>query len=155
MKSLAVTALALVLGTGVAGHASADGLRCSTQAMAGQWIFATGIGHQMLGTPFPPGKDITAIGKLTFERDGTVTGLFDVTVEEFAFFPDNTVDGTIIIYPDCTGYLTFVTSAGTARTDSIAVVGPREILGMTQDPNNLWTYQVRKISGMRGHRGHD
>lgn len=155
MKSLAVTVLAFALGAGVAAPASADQHRCSTKALAGQWIFATGIGHQMLGGPFPPNKDITAIGKLTFERDGSINGRFDVTIEEFAFLPDNTVEGTIIVYPDCTGYLTFVTSAGTARTDSIAVVGPREILGMTQDPNNLWTYQVRKISGKRSHRDDD
>lgn len=155
MKSLAVMALTLALGTGVVGHAWADEGRCSTETLAGQWIFATGIGHQMLGAPFPPDKDITAIGKLTFGKDGSVNGRFDVTVEEFAFFPDNTVEGTIVVYPDCTGYLTFVTSAGTARTDSIAVVGPREILGMTQDPNNLWTYQVRKIHGKRGRNDDD
>ncbi len=151
MKSLAAVFLTLFLGVGVASHAAADERSCSTEAVAGQWIFATGIGRQMLGAPFPPDKDITAIGKLTIESDGSVNGRFDVTIEEFAFLPDNTVEGTILVYPDCTGYLTFVTSAGTSRTDSIAVVGPREILGMTQDPNNLWTYQVRKISGRTDH----
>lgn len=155
MKSLAVTVLAFTLVTGVAAPASADGQGCSTKGVAGQWIFATGIGRQMLGGPFPPNKDITAIGKLTFEKNGSVTGRFDVTVEEFAFFPDNTVEGTIVVYPDCTGYLTFVTSAGTARTDSIAVVSRREILGMTQDPNNLWTYQVRRLSGATNYRDDD
>lgn len=155
MKSLAAMVLFLALAVAPAGSAYADQQRCSTKSLAGQWIFATGIGHQSLGGPFPAGKDITAIGILSFERDGAVSGRFDVTIEEFAFLPDNTVEGTIVVYPDCTGFLTFVTSAGTARTDSIAVVGPREVLGMTQDPNNLWTYQMRKISGKRSRRHDD
>ena len=48
---------------------------------------------------------------------------------------------------DCTGTVSFATSVGSVRTDSIVVVNRREILGMSQDPANLWTYQVRRIAG--------
>lgn len=123
--------------------------RCSGKHMAGRWVFATSIGQQMLGVPFPPGKDITAIGTMNIERDGSLSGKFDVTVAEAFFQPDVTYAGSIIVNPDCTGTITFMTSAGSARTDSIVVVDRSEMLGMSQDPDNLWTYQVRRISSNR------
>lgn len=123
--------------------------RCSGKHMAVRWEFATSKGQQLLGVPFPPGKDITAIGTMNIERDGSLSGKFDVTLAESFFQPDFTYAGSIIVNPDCTGTITFTTSAGSAGTDSIVVVDRSEILGMSQDPNNLWTYQVRRISGNR------
>lgn len=138
---IAITALLVSLG----GAALADD-RCSIRSIAGNWLFATSIGHQMLGEPFPPDKDITAIGTLNIEEDGTLSGTFDVTVEGFAFIPGLFYSGSVLVNPDCTGILSFVTSAGSTRTDSIAVLSRREILAMSQDPMNLWTYQIRRIA---------
>ena len=147
MKSL-TKLLLLAIGFFPSAQALADGA-CSAKSVAGRWMFATGIGRQSLGPPFPEGKDITAIGIFSVDRSGNVTGKFDVTVQDFLFLPDNTFTGTMIVNRDCTGILAFVTGAGTARTDSIVMVSRREILGMTQDPSNLWTYQVRRLSGAR------
>ncbi len=119
---------------------------CSVRQIAGSWIFATGIGRQALGTPFPPDKDITAIGTMNIKRDGTLSGTFDVTVQDTAFVPGVEYTGEVILNPDCTGTLYFETTLGSTRVDSIAVLSRREILGMSQDPLNLWTYQVRRIT---------
>ncbi len=136
----------LLIGMGLLPtvQALADG-SCSTRSLAGRWMFATGIGRQSLGPPFPEGKDITAIGIFSVDRFGNATGTFDATVQDFLFLPNNSFTGSITVNPDCTGTLIFTTSAGTARTDSIVVVNRREILGMTQDPANLWTYQMRRL----------
>ena len=67
--------------------AFADG-RCSTKSLAGKWVFATGIGRQMLGEPFPPNKDITAIGTMNIAKDGSLSGVFDATVQDTFFLPD-------------------------------------------------------------------
>lgn len=145
MKTLTIAVGLLAMSVLLGSQALADD-RCSTRMIAGNWAFATGIGRQSLGPPFPEGEDITAIGIFSIDRHGNLAGKFDVTVEDFLFFPENTVTGTVTVKSDCTGTLTFVTSAGTARTDSIVVISRREILGMTQDPANLWTYQVRRLS---------
>ena len=123
---------------------------CRVSSLAGEWIFATSIGRQMLGGPFPPDKDITALGTMHVNRDGSVSGKFDVTVEDTIFLPDVGFDGSITLERDCTGTLTFVTAVGSVRTDSIALVAHDEALGMSQDPANLWTYQMRRIG--RGSR---
>jgi virulence factor Mce-like protein len=34
---------------------------------------------------------------------------------------------------------------GFARTDSIVVLGPGHVRGMSQDPDNLWTYEMRRL----------
>ena len=146
MKVTISTILLIGMGLVPVGQTLADD-SCSTRSIAGRWMFATGIGRQSLGPPFPEGKDITAIGIFSVDRFGNTTGKFDATVQDFFFLPDNTFTGTVAVNPDCTGTLTFVTSAGTARTDSIVVVSRKEMLGMTQDPANLWTYQVRRLSG--------
>jgi len=39
------------------------------------------------------------------------------------------------------------------RSDSIAVLSRTEILGMSQDSANLWTYQVRRIPSDLRKRG--
>lgn len=124
---------------------------CSLKDIAGKWIFATNIGRQTLGPPFPADKDITAIGTMDIARDGTLTGTFDVTVEEFAFIPGVSYTGSVMVRPDCTGILSFATSVGSVRTDSIAVLSRAEMLGMSQDPLNLWNYQIRRIAAnLRG-----
>ena len=145
MKSLMMTILLMGMGLLPTAQALAGG-PCSTKAIAGSWVFATGVGRQMLGDPFPPGKDITAIGTMNIDRFGNISGKFDVTVQDFASIPDVTYSGAVTVNPDCTGTLIFVTSVGTERTDSIVVVDRREMLAMSRDPANLWTYQVRRIS---------
>lgn len=152
MKVLTLIILLTGMSLFPTAQALADG-PCSTRAIVGSWVFATAIGRQMLG--FPEGKDITAIGTMNISRDGSVSGEFDATVQDTIFLPDNTYSGTVSVNRDCTGTLTFVTSTGTMRTDSIVVVDRDEILGMSQDPLNLWTYQVRRISGNRARDDHD
>ncbi len=149
MKTSIKTLLCVFLGVATGAEALADG-PCSNRAIAGKWVFATGIGRQMLGAPFPADKDITAIGTMNIAADGSLTGTFDATVQDTFFLPDLTYSGSVVINDDCTGTITFVTSAGSARTDSVVVVSPKEMLAMSQDPLNLWTYQVRRISGAPG-----
>ena len=117
---------------------------CSLRNVTGRWLFATSIGRQML-PDLPPEKDITALGTMFIKRDGSISGTFDVTVEDTFFAPGVPYEGSVVVNPDCTGTLTFVTGLGSVRTDSIAVVGRSEILGMSQDLANLWTYQVRRV----------
>jgi len=140
---------AALLGAALAGAAGSADARgrdlCSTEALAGKWIFATGVGRQMLGEPFPPDQDITAIGTWNVDRHGNLEGVFDVTVENFAHLADVSYSGSVTVNDDCRGTVEFVTSAGSARTDSITVVSPWEILGMSRDPANLWTYEVRRL----------
>ena len=145
MKARTMTILLIGMGLLPTAQALADD-PCSTQAIAGRWVFATNVGRQMLGEPFPPGKDITAIGTMNIERDGFLSGKFDVTVQDFFSILDVTYSGSVTVNPDCTGTLIFVTSTGTERTDSIVVVNRREMFGMSRDPLNLWNYQVRRIS---------
>ena len=155
MKRQTLVKCAVVLLASIGGPAVADD-SCSLHAITGKWLFATNIGRQMLGEPFPPDKDITAIGTMNIARDGTLSGTFDVTVEDFAFIPGVVYTGSVTVNPDCTGVLNFATSVGSVRTDSIAVLSRREVLGMSQDPMNLWTYQIRRIAAdLGGHRQDD
>lgn len=147
MNSRIYMALLVPLVLLLVADATAGGAKCGTRQMSGNWLFATAIGRQALGEPFPPGKDITAIGTMDVDRKGVLTGTFDITVQDFGFIPGLTYTGTISVNSDCTGTVTFVTSAGSARTDSIAVVSRNEFFGMSQDPNNLWTYTAKRISG--------
>ena len=62
------------------------------------------------------------IGTMNIDRDGSVSGKFDLTVQDFIFLSDITYTGSVTVNPDCTGTLTFVTSFGSMRTDSIVVV---------------------------------
>lgn len=142
---IAVALISAILA-GAASSADARGRNlCATEALAGKWMFATGIGRQMLGEPFPPDEDITAIGTWNVDRYGNLEGVFDVTVENFAHLSDVSYTGSIVVNDDCRGTVEFVTSQGTSRMDSITVVSPWEILGMSRDPANLWTYQVRRL----------
>lgn len=125
---------------------------CSVRDIAGKWLFATSIGRQML-PDLPPDKDMTALGTWNVKRDGSMSGKFDVTVQDSFFVPGVRYEGSVTINRDCTGTVTFVTELGSARTDTIAIVGRNEIIGMSQDPLNLWTYQVRRVSNF--HRGRD
>jgi len=152
MKALmTMTLLAAGLHLSVAANASdRNGDRCSTSMLAGRWLFATGIGHQALGGNAPPPADITALGTMNIRRNGDVEGVFDVTFEAAAFRPSVPYTGTMLINADCTGTLSFVTGAGTMRTDSIAVLNRHELWGMSQDPKSLWTYHVRRLPGSIG-----
>ena len=148
MKASKLIAI-LTLGSSLTAPALADNQRCSTSMLAGRWLFATGIGHQALANA-PPPADITALGTMTVRHNGDVEGAFDVTFQGAAFVPGVAYTGTVVVNPDCTGTLSFVTAAGTARTDSIAVLNRYEIWGMSQDPQNLWTYRARRMSGRLG-----
>ena len=120
---------------------------CSMRDVAGRWLFATSIGRQMLPN-FPPEKDMTALGTMNIRQDGSLTGTFDVTVQDTFFMAGIPYEGSVVINRDCTGTLTFVTGVDSARTDTIAIVARGEMLAMSQDPFNLWTYQVRRVSSI-------
>jgi hypothetical protein len=115
----------------------------NTRMLAGRWMFATDVGHQIR---FPGGGHITAIGVFRFDRQGTLLdGVFDATAENFRLLPGITFTGSVVVNANCTGTLTFVTSGGVTRTDSIVVLGPGFVRGMSQDPDNLWTYEMRRL----------
>ncbi len=148
-NALALGAISLLM---LLGRPALAGDGCSVRDIAGKWMFATGIGRQMLGGDIPPGKDITAIGTMNIARNGTLSGTFDVTVQDAFFFPGVTYVGNIVVNRDCTGTVTFETSLGSVRSDSIALVSRREMLAMSQDPLNLWTYQIRRVAAnLRGY----
>lgn len=142
MKTLITSAVLTVALASAAPTLAGDRKgSCSMRSLVGRWIFATDIGQ------FPAfGGDITAIGKLNIDGEGNISGEFDATIAEVDFLPDNQYEGSIVVNADCTGTLTFVTSVGTMRTDSIAIVGDGEMWGMSQDPGNLWTYRARRLS---------
>ena len=119
---------------------------CSIRDVVGKWLFATSIGRQMF-PDLPPEKDMTALGTWNVKRDGSMSGAFDLTVQDTFFEPGIPYEGSVVINRDCTGTVTFVTALGSTRTDSLAIVGRNEIIGMSQDPFNLWTYQVRRVGG--------
>ena len=115
---------------------------CSPRMLAGRWMFATDVGKQS----FFPGGDITAIGTFWIDRFGNVSrGVFDATVADFGFLPGIRFSGSFALKPDCTGTFTFTTSAGTTRTDSVIVLGPGHIRGMSQDVQFLWTYDMHRL----------
>jgi len=126
--------------------AAEDAGRCSPKMLVGSWIFATEVGQ------FPAfGGDLTALGTMDVDRHGNLTGSFDVTVAESDFYAGVPYWGTISIDEDCTGVVEFETGAGSTRRDTIALVSRTEMWGMSQFPENLWTYRARKLPGRRGH----
>ena len=140
MKTLKIVMAAAMLlsTTGWAGESSGD---CSTQMLAGRWMFATEVGKQT----FFPGGDITAIGTFRVDRAGNLKGKFDATVANLRFLPGVGFSGSVTVNPDCTGTLTFTTDAGTTRTDSIVVLSGWYARGMSQDVAFLWTYDMRRL----------
>ena len=146
MKMKALTLCLLLLCAGLTNAAWAD-RGCSVRDVAGKWMFATGIGRQML-PGFPPDKDITAIGTMNIARDGSLEGTFDVTVQDTFFQPGIPYSGSIVVNGDCTATVEFITALGSARTDSVVVVNRGKMIAMSQDPLNLWTYEVRRIAGL-------
>lgn len=148
LKTLSAGLAAFVVAVLISAAPARAEVPCSLHWIVGNWMFATDVGQQML---FPGiDGDITAIGTMNIDSAGNVVGLFDATVAEYAFLPDNTYTGSVTLNRDCTGTLSFVTSSGTSRTDTIVIVGDgSEILGMSQDPLNLWTYVVKRVSGRR------
>lgn len=133
----------IVLSAGVLAYSAAADAKdeCNVRSLAGNWMFATDVGRQNLF----PGGDITAIGTFRLDRKGAAKGRFDATIEELAFLPNVVFEGTLEVNADCTGTFTFVTSAGTQRKDSIVVLSPWRIRGMSQDINNLWTYEMERL----------
>ena len=141
MKTLLTLALTLLLGTNAF---AGDGPDCTARMLAGRWMFATDVGKQT----FFPGGDITAIGTFRVDRAGKLNGTFDATVAQWMHLPGLTFTGTFTVNPDCTGTLSFVTSNGRSRTDSIVILGDR-IRGMSQDIQFLWTYEARRMDDRR------
>jgi hypothetical protein len=140
MKTLTIAlATAMLLSTTAwAGDAHDE---CSSRMLVGRWMFATDVGKQT----FFPGGDITAIGTFRVDRAGNLKGKFDATIANFGFLPGVEFNGTVTVNPDCTGTLTFTTSRGTTRTDSIIVLGYGHVRGMSQDVAFLWTYDMRRL----------
>jgi len=112
-----------------------------TTRLVHTWMFATEVGKQT----FFPGGDITAMGTFRVDREGNLKGKFDATVANFRFLPGVGFAGTVTVSPDCTGTLTFTTDRGTSRTDSIVVLSPWSVRGMSQDVAFLWTYDMRRL----------
>ena len=140
MKTLTIAlATAMLLSTTAwAGDAPDE---CSTRMLVGRWMFATDVGKQT----FFPGGDITAIGIFRVDRAGNLKGKFDATIGNFGFLPGVEFNGTVTVNPDCTGTLTFTTSRGTTRTDSIVVLSGGYVRGMSLDPAFVWTYDMRRL----------
>lgn len=149
MKRYSTCLLALIACALYGGPVHAD-KGCSVKQLAGNWMFATGIGRQMLG--FPPDSDMSAIGIFSIDKDGNVNGRFDVTIENVDAMRGIEYWGEATVNDDCTGTIAFTTSVGSTRTDSIVVVDRSEMLAMSLDPLNLWTYQMRRLQGHRGRR---
>lgn len=158
-RSIAVTALAAAglaaaaLGLSDASTSADTGRRapCSTRMVAGSWFFATDVGHirkPALGVE----GDITALGRLDIDRHGNIVGAFDATVKLGPHLPDVPFWGSIAVASDCTATVEFETGAGTFRRDTVAILGHDEMWGMSQDPENLWNYTMRRRPGGRGHR---
>jgi hypothetical protein len=139
----AIFALIAPVALQLSSAASANGVHetCSIGKLAGRWAFATDVGHETISF----GGDITALGTFTVDRRGRVEGTFDVTFENNAFVQDVPFEGEMTVDADCTGTLSFVTGAGTARTDSLLMLNRYELWGMSRDPQNLWTYRVRRL----------
>ena len=136
---------ALVIGISApALAADGDGF-CSTQNLAGRWLFFTEVGQQSLG--FGGDGDITALGTMNIDKEGNLSGTFDVTVADLFSAADIGYGGTVTVFPDCIGTLEFTTDDGSMRTDRIAVLGRDEFRGMSLDHLNLWTYSARRIPG--------
>ena len=146
MKTLIAAILGLAMVTTIPAFADDDHdddrRTCSTRMLAGKWLFATSVGRQA----FSPGGDIMALGTMNINKAGELKGVFDVTIENDVFLPGIGYSGSVTVNRDCTGTLQFVTDLGTARTDSILVLNRKEVRAMSQDPGNLWTYEMRKIS---------
>ena len=137
----ALTLAALLLGSNAF---AAESQECSARQLAGRWMFATDVGKQT----FFPGGDITAIGTFRTDRAGKIKGTFDATVANYMYLPGVAFEGSCVINADCTGTLTFVTARGTARTDTIVVLGDT-IRGMSQDTTFLWTYEAKRMKDAR------
>ena len=146
MKALTMTILLTGLSLLPMAQALADN-SCSTQAMAGHWVYASSVGLTTSGDSAVPANRITSIGTVNIDKYGNMSGKFDLTVEDLISVLDITYTGWISVNSDCTGTVYFLTSTGSERTDSIVVVDRTEILGMSRNPANIFTYQVRRISG--------
>ncbi len=146
-KLVQLTGAVLLLALAVPANATGKDHPCSNQSIAGAWLFATEVGQQKI----LPGGDITAIGTMNIDPEANVSGTFDATVAEFRFLPNVTYTGSVTVDSDCRGTLNFVTSAGTIRTDSIAVVSPNEMWGISTeyfesvDLSSKETLQVHSI----------
>lgn len=144
IAALGAIGIAILASTTGGGSPTAEAAQpCTVESLSGNWLFATGVGH--FPGPEPFSGDITALGTMNIDRDGQLEGVFDATVSEVALLPGTTYTGNVTVNEDCTGTLVFETSAGSVRTDSIAIINDDEFWGMSQDPGNLWTYQARRV----------
>ena len=141
LSILAIGAVALAQGPMDADAGQRRHSFCKPAAAVGSWAFATDVGHETIAF----GGDITAIGIFDVLVDGSVAGVFDVTFQNQASIPSVPFGGNLTLDSDCRGTLTFTTGTGSTRTDSIILINPYEMWGMSRDPANLWTYRVRRL----------
>lgn len=163
LRSFACAAsIVTLLGLGVTPALAADTSRpCSVQSIAGSWSFATDVGQLVDQNGILLGH-LVAIGTMNIDRNGNVMGEFDYTrrrENKSGTFLNVAYWGVITVGPDCRGTLTFETSAGAQRKDSIAVLNSYEMLAITRAPApapdvphtwNLWTYRIARISSANG-----
>jgi hypothetical protein len=146
MKALMMTLLLMGMSLFPMAQALADG-PCSAKAMVGRWVYASGVSQsQQALDPPPPAVTLSSIGTINVDRFGNISGKYDLTVLGIVFMADVTYTGFLTVNPDCTGTLFYQASNGSMRTDSIVVVNRNEMLGMSRDPQTVFTYQVRRIS---------
>lgn len=146
LKACAVAAL--VSGISAPALAQDNGHAfCSVEALAGNWVFASNDAGRFFedGTAT---EVATVMGSLSIETDGTFDGEFDLIFGGVIALLDVFWEGEMTVDPDCRGTTFFsVPAFGTSRSDTIAVVSAHEILGMSLDPTNIWSYQMRKLPG--------
>jgi hypothetical protein len=140
-------ALAMTVGALAATPTRAGEVGCSPKMLVGSWVFATDVGQ------YPAfGGDITALGTLNVDWQGNVSGTFDATVAEGDYLANVAYWGTITVDEDCRGTAEIETQYRNTRRDSFVLVSPTEFWGMSQFPENLWTYRARKLPRRRAHR---
>lgn len=120
---------------------------CSLKTIVGSWVFASEVGEFTdVVTGEPLGKG-TAMGTWNVDKEGNMTGKFDLNCACGEPFVLQGVDywGPVTVYPDCRGTVSFETSMGDTRTDSIVISeSGDEIRGMSLTEGTLWTYTLKR-----------
>lgn len=145
MKSIfAPSALGLLiwsalLGLSQAAHAS----QCQLSGVVGSY------GYTSTGTIVtPPVGVFAAVGHVTLSNAGTVTGAQTTSIAGNLI--EETITGTFVVNPDCTGTATVYVYHGStlARTSNLSVVwdhGSRELRAIFLSPGTSITITGRKM----------
>jgi len=126
--------------------AQGGGRPCSVESIAGSWMFGTDVGMASGADNTP----ITALGTMNIDKAGNLSGVFNATVADIAFIANCSYTGNVTVGSDCRATVNFVDCAGGSRTDSAVIVSNDEMWGMSQDPDNLWTYRMQRVSRAAG-----